>query len=322
MSLLSIAPMLDITDRHCRAFYRLFSPQLKLYTEMIHVGAILYGDRERFLKFNPKEHPVVIQFGGSNPRELSEAAKIAEDWGYDEINLNVGCPSDKVQAGRFGACLMREPTLVAECVAQMCAAVNVPVTVKHRIGVDDQDEDEALNHFIELVSAAGCTEFTVHARKAWLKGLSPKENRDVPPLNYGRVYRLVKNHPQLRFVMNGGITTSAAVHSHLTKTAGVMLGRVAFDDPWMLNQLCADVFKHSAAFKSRRDIVETYCEYIDEQLAQGVWLRHMSKHLMGLFKGEAGAKQWRRTMAEDTRGEHRDCSAIKHALDQILTTTI
>lgn len=310
--------MLNITDQHCRAFYRLFSPKLKLYTEMIHVGAILHGDRQRFLKFNAQEHLVAIQFGGSNPTDLNEAAKIAEDWGYDEVNLNVGCPSDKVQAGRFGAGLMREPDLVADCVVAMQAAVDIPVTVKHRIGVDDQDEDETLNHFVDVVSAAGCKEFTVHARKAWLKGLSPKENRNIPPLNYGRVYRLVENYPELSFSINGGIVTPTQVHEHLSKTDGVMLGRIAFDDPWMLNQLCADVFKHPAAFKSRREIVDSYCEYIDEHLAQGVWLRHMGKHMMGLFKGETGAKQWRRAMAEDTRGEHRDCGAIKNALNQVI----
>ncbi len=315
MSLLSIAPMLDITDRHCRAFYRLFSPKLKLYTEMIHVGAILHGDRDRFLKYNLQEHPVAIQLGGSKPSDLSEAAKIAEDWGYDEINLNVGCPSDKVQAGRFGVCLMREPELVAECVAAMQSVVSVPVTVKNRIGVDDQDEDVALNHFIEVVSSSGCTQFSVHARKAWLKGLSPKENRNIPPLNYDRVYRLVENHPHLDISINGGIVTRDEVHTHLKHTAGVMLGRIAFDDPWMMNQLCAEVFDDSAAFQSRHEIVKLYCEYIDEQLSDGVWLKHTARHLMGMFKGEPGAKQWRRAIAENTRGEHRDAGVVREALE-------
>ncbi len=317
MSLLSIAPMLDITDRHCRAFYRLFSPKLKLYTEMIHAGAILHGDRARFLAFNPQEHPVAIQLGGSDPSDLKQAAKIAEDWGYDEVNLNVGCPSDKVQAGRFGACLMREPQHVAECVEAMQSAVQVPVTVKNRLGVDDQDTEESLDAFITAVSEAGCKHFTIHARKAWLKGLSPKENRNIPPLDYERVYRVAKDYPDLEVAINGGITTADAVQQHLKQVDSVMLGRIAFEDPWMLNDLAAQVFGDSAPFQSRHEIVRAYCEYIETQLAQGVWLKHMARHLMGLYKGQPGAKQWRRAMAENTRGQSANIDVIHTALDSM-----
>ncbi len=314
MSLLSIAPMLDITDRHCRAYLRLFSPHIKLYTEMIHIGAILFGDRARFLTYNDSEHPLAIQFGGSDPTQLAQAAKIAEDWGYDEVNLNVGCPSDRVQAGKFGACLMAEPELVGECVAAMQAAVSVPVTVKHRIGIDDQDELKDLSHFVQVVRDAGCNEFIVHARKAWLKGLSPRQNREVPPLNYERVYALAAAFPDCCWSINGGIKTIAEAQQHLTQVDSVMLGRAAIENTWVLNQTDPLLYGGSARFQSRRDIVLAYCDYIESELAKGVWLKHLTPHLTGLYHGQPNAKNWRRAMSEGVRPPEAGLEVIKTAL--------
>lgn len=290
--------MLDITDRHCRVFFRLFSPHIRLYTEMIHCGAILFGDRQRFLEFDQIEHPLAIQLGGSDPKQLAEVAKIAEDHGYDEVNLNVGCPSDRVQAGRFGACLMAEPELVAECVSAMSAVVNIPVTVKNRIGIDDQQARESLWSFVEVVSAAGCTEFIVHARKAWLKGLSPRDNRSIPPLDYPLVYALKKDFSQLEISINGGINTLEAVQQQLQYVDGVMIGRAPIDNPWMLAQVRTIYNEEKAPFEFRHELVEAYCQYIETQLSRGVWLKHMVAPLMGLYKGEPNAKFWRRHLAE------------------------
>lgn len=298
MDKLSIAPMLDITDRHCRVFFRLFSPHVRLYTEMIHCGAILFGDRQRFLEFNPVEHPLAIQLGGSDPKQLAEAAKIAEDYGYDEVNLNVGCPSDRVQAGRFGACLMAEPTLVAECVSAMSAAVDIAVTVKNRIGIDDQPERESLWRFVEVVSDAGCSEFIVHARKAWLKGLSPKDNRSIPPLDYALVYALKHDFKDIDISINGGINTLEEVQQQLQHVDGVMIGRAPIDNPWMLSQVHAIYKEQTAPFEFRHELVAAYCQYIETQLGRGVWLKHMVAPLMGLYKGEPNAKFWRRFLAE------------------------
>ncbi len=311
---LSIAPMLDITDRHCRVFFRLFSPHIRLYTEMIHCGAILFGDRQRFLTFDACEHPVAIQLGGSDPAQLAQAAKIAEDYGFDEVNLNVGCPSDRVQAGRFGACLMAEPHLVAECVSAMNAVVTIPVTVKNRIGIDDQEAEQALTEFVSIVAQAGCTEFIVHARKAWLKGLSPKDNRTIPPLDYALVHNLAALNPRLNICINGGINTLEEVRDHLQYVGGVMMGRAPIDNPWLLSEVHKLYGDVSAPFQSRRDVVLAYCEYLEKQLAQGVWLKHMVAPLMGLYKGQPNAKFWRRSMAGSCRAPDAGLEQISAAL--------
>ena len=317
MHKLSIAPMLDITDRHCRAFFRLFSPHVRLYTEMIHCGAILFGDQHRFLTFDQSEHPNAIQLGGSDPGQLAQAAKIAEDYGYNEVNLNVGCPSDRVQAGRFGACLMAEPQLVAECVSAMKAAVSIPVTVKNRIGIDNQEVEQSLGEFVEIVAQAGCREFIVHARKAWLKGLSPKDNRTIPPLDYELVYTLVQSFPQLDICINGGINTLDEVQLHLQHLDGVMVGRAAIDNPWLLSQVHRLYGENSAPYESRREIVQAYCEYVEQQLEQGVWLKHMVTPLMGLYKSQPNAKFWRRNLAEQCRVPGAGVELILSALDEM-----
>ncbi len=313
---LSIAPMLDITDRHCRRFFRLFSPHIRLYTEMIHVGAVLFGDRERFLAYDPVEHPLALQLGGSDPAQLAQAARIAEDHGYDEINLNVGCPSDRVQAGRFGACLMAEPELVADCVAAMKAVTGVPVTVKNRIGIDEQDARTSLWGFVETVAEAGCREFIVHARKAWLQGLSPKENRTIPPLDYELVYALKREFGELDICINGGINTIPEVQEHLHHVDGVMMGRAPVDNPWLLAGV-HKLYGEKPAWSSRREVVLAYCDYIEQQLAKGVWLKHMVSPLMGLYKGEPSAKFWRRYLAEQCRGPGAGVDLVRAALDRM-----
>ncbi|MCP4008615.1 MAG: tRNA dihydrouridine(20/20a) synthase DusA [Proteobacteria bacterium] len=317
MYTLSIAPMLDITDRHCRVFFRLFSPHIRLYSEMIHCGAILFGDRERFLGFNECEHPVAIQLGGSDPVQLAQAAKIAEDYGYDEVNLNVGCPSDRVQAGRFGACLMAEPPLVAECVSAMIEAVAIPVTVKNRIGIDDQDARSSLQAFVSCVAQAGCREFIVHARKAWLKGLSPKDNRSIPPLDYELVYALAARHPDLDICINGGINTLDEAQAHLQHVKGVMMGRAPIDNPWLLSKVHRLYGENSAPFQSRSEIVLAYCDYIEQQLREGVWLKHMVAPLMGLYKGQPNAKFWRRSLAERCRAPDAGIELITGVLAEM-----
>lgn len=318
MHKLSIAPMLDITDRHCRVFFRLFSPNIRLYTEMIHCGAILFGDRQRFLAFDQTEHPLAIQLGGSDPTQLAQAAKIAEDYGYDEINLNVGCPSDRVQAGRFGACLMAEPELVGECVNAMVNAVKIPVTVKNRIGIDEQDARKTLWRFVELVSQAGCQEFIVHARKAWLKGLSPKDNRTIPPLDYALVHELALSFEQLEFCINGGINNLEAAQHQLEYVDGVMMGRAPIDNPWILSKVHQLLGDNSAPFQSRHEIVKAYCDYLEQMLKQGVWLKHMIAPLLGLYKGQPNAKRWRRQLVEKSREPNAGTNIITHALDCML----
>ena len=308
--------MLDITDRHCRVFFRLFSPRIRLYTEMIHCGAILFGDRDRFLAHDPSEHPLAVQLGGSDPRQLLQAARIAEDYGYDEVNLNVGCPSDRVQAGRFGACLMAEPQIVAECVSAMREAVDIPVTVKNRIGIDEQEPREVLWSFVETVAAAGCREFIVHARKAWLQGLSPRENRSVPPLDYGLVYELKRDFPQLEICINGGIQNLEQAREHLEQVDGVMMGRAPVDNPWLLSE-AHSLYGDSPAFSARRDIVLAYCRYIEQQMAAGVWLKHLVPPLMGLYKGQPNAKFWRRTLAEKCRAPDAGIDRVYAALDKM-----
>ncbi|WP_293676368.1 tRNA dihydrouridine(20/20a) synthase DusA [uncultured Phenylobacterium sp.] len=292
---LSVAPMMDWTDRHCRVLHRMLTRRALLYTEMLTTGAVLHGDRARLLAFSPQEHPVALQLGGSDAADLVAAARIGEAEGYDEINLNVGCPSDRVQSGRFGACLMQEPQLVADCMAAMGAAVKVPVTVKCRIGVDDQDPEESLFRLVDLCAAAGVKLFVVHARKAILKGLSPKENRDVPPLNYPLVRRLKRERPDLTIVINGGIGSLDEAQDHLAHVDGVMLGRAAYHTPGILGAVDARVFGE-ARVVSAVEAVEAYREYIAAELARGTHLAAMTRHMLGLFHGAPGARTWRRIL--------------------------
>jgi tRNA-dihydrouridine synthase A len=290
--------MMDWTDRHCRVLHRTLSTQALLYTEMLTTGAILHGDRARLLDFDAAEHPVALQLGGSDPADLAETARIGEDWSYDEINLNVGCPSDRVQSGRFGACLMREPELVAECMAAIAAAVKVPATVKCRIGVDDQDPEESLFRLVELCAQAGVSHFVVHARKALLKGLSPKENRDVPPLNYPLVYRLKRERPDLTIVINGGVASLDEAAAHLEHVDGVMLGRAAYHTPGLLGEADARLFGGGEVVGPAQ-AVERYRDYIARELAVGTHLAAMTRHMLGLFHGAPGARAWRRILTVD-----------------------
>lgn len=293
---LAVAPMMEWSDRHCRYFHRMLAPHARLYTEMVTARAVIHGDREHLIGFDPVEQPVAIQLGGADPSELARAARIAADHGYGEINLNVGCPSDRVQSGRFGACLMREPSLVADCVAAMRAAVAVPVTVKCRLGVDQQDEEQALQELVETVRASGCDTFIVHARKAWLDGLSPKENRDVPPLNYQRVYRLKSDFPELTVVINGGIRDADSVARHLGHVDGVMLGRAAYHEPWLLAELEQQIY--ATPLPARKAVLDAMRPYVEGQLSRGVALKHMTRHLLGLYHGEPGARSYRRVLSE------------------------
>ena len=290
--------MMDWTDRHCRVFHRLMTRRARLYTEMLTTGAILHGDRRRLLGFDPSEHPVALQLGGSDPADLATVAKIGEDFGYDEINLNVGCPSDRVQEGRFGACLMAEPRLVGDCVAAMKAAVGIPVTVKCRIGIDDQDPEIALDELARGVVAAGADALIVHARKAWLNGLSPKENRDIPPLDYDRVYRLKAALPDVPVIINGGIGSIAEAKRHLDDVDGVMLGRAAYQEPWRLLDVDPELFGEAAPYATMKDVFEAMFPYIDDQLAQGARLHSMTRHFVGAFHGVPGARAFRRHLAE------------------------
>ncbi|WP_409420846.1 tRNA dihydrouridine(20/20a) synthase DusA [Pseudaeromonas sp. ZJS20] len=293
----SVAPMLDWTDRHCRYFHRLMSRQALLYTEMVTTGAILQGKGD-YLGYDAAEHPLALQLGGSDPQALAACAKLAEARGYDEVNLNVGCPSDRVQNGRFGACLMGEAELVARCVAAMRAVVSIPVTVKTRIGIDDQDSYEFLCQFIETVAAAGCESFIVHARKAWLSGLSPKENREIPPLDYPRVYRLKQDFPQLTLAINGGISSLAQAQAHLQHLDGVMLGREAYQNPYLLAQVDRTLFGSTAPILSRHQVVEAMVPYIEAELVKGNQLAHVTRHMLGLYQGIPGARAWRRYLSE------------------------
>jgi len=314
---LCVAPMMDWTDRHCRYFHRLLAPHARLYTEMVTTGAILHGDRPRHLDFDAAEHPVALQLGGHEPGELATCARIGAEWGYDEINLNVGCPSDRVQSGRFGACLMREPALVADCVAAMRLAVNdlgrdVPVTVKCRIGVDEQDEYADLQRFVEAQVGAGLEVLIVHARKAWLHGLSPKENREVPPLLYTRVYQLKREFPRLTVVVNGGIGSAAAAMLHFPQVDGVMLGRAAYHDPYVLAQLEQVLFGTPAP--SRDEVLRRLAPYIEAQIAGGEALHHIGRHVLGLYLGEPGARAFRRHLSEQMRARGAGFEVIEGAL--------
>jgi tRNA-dihydrouridine synthase A len=291
--------MMDWTDRHCRVFHRLLSRRALLYTEMLTTGAIIHGDRQRLLGFDASEHPVALQLGGSNPQDLATCARIGEDFGYDEINLNVGCPSDRVKDGRFGACLMAEPELVAEGVRAMKHAAKIPVTVKCRIGIDDQDPEIALDTLARAVVAAGADALIVHARKAWLNGLSPKENRDIPPLDYDRVYRLKASMPNVPIIINGGITSIAQAREHLSHVDGVMLGRAAYQEPWRLLETDPALFGEPASHPTMKHVFEAMMPYIEDQLARGTRLHSITRHFVGAFHGVPGARAFRRHLAEN-----------------------
>ncbi|WP_234494599.1 tRNA dihydrouridine(20/20a) synthase DusA [Vibrio maritimus] len=314
---LSVAPMLDWTDRHCRYFHRLLSSQTLLYTEMVTTGAIIHGKGD-FLAYNEEEHPVALQLGGSNPADLATCAKLAAERGYDEVNLNVGCPSDRVQNGRFGACLMAEPDLVAECVAAMREVADIPVTVKTRIGIDDQDSYEFLTKFVSTVSEkGGVDQFTIHARKAWLSGLSPKENREIPPLDYPRAYQIKKDFPHLNVAVNGGVKTLEESLEHLQHLDGVMIGREAYQNPYILAQVDQLIFGLDTPVKKRKQIVEEMYPYIERQLSNGSYLGHISRHMIGLFQAMPGARQWRRYISENAHKKGAGIEVLETALAKI-----
>lgn len=310
---ISVAPMMDYTDRHDRYFLRLIAPDVLLYTEMITAAAIIHGDTDYLLGYDQAEHPLALQLGGSDPAMLTTSAAIGESFGYDEINLNVGCPSPRVSSGRFGACLMYEPALVAECVAAMRAKVNIPVTVKCRIGVDNQDSYEELCHFITTVAASGCTSFTIHARKAWLKGLSPKQNREVPPLRYDVVKQIKQDFPHLQIILNGGVTTTADALSHLQWADGVMIGRAAYSNPYLLAELQAEVYG-TENILSRAEIVEKFIPYVEKNLNEGVRLSSMTRHILGLFQNIPGAAVWRRYLSQNSHNKSAGVNVIREAL--------
>ena len=309
----SVAPMMDWTDSPCRVLHRCLTKNALLYTEMVTADAVLHGDRARLLGFEAFEHPLALQLGGSDPAKLAQACVIAADFGYDEVNLNVGCPSDRVQSGRFGACLMREPALVADCVAAMRAAVKLPITVKCRIGVDDQDPEQALRALIENCAAAGVNVFAVHARKAWLEGLSPKENRDVPPLDYELVYRVKRERPNLTILVNGGIETLEQAEEHLRHVDGVMMGRAAYQNPILLTQVDARIF--GGAPTDLDAAIATYCEHVERQLAQGARLHTLIKPMLGLYNGRPGARLFRRHLSENAPRHDAGIAVLRDALD-------
>ena len=313
--------MMDWTDRHCRRLHRTLSRCTRLYTEMVTAAAVLHGDRRKLLEFSPDEHPVALQLGGSEPVTLAQAARIGADFGYDEINLNVGCPSDRVQSGRFGACLMREPALVAECMAAMTAAVRIPVTLKCRIGVDEQNPEESLFALVDACTAAGVRHVAVHARKAWLKGLSPKENRDVPPLDYALVYRLKAERPGLEVVLNGGVPDLDAALGHLAHLDGVMLGRAAYHDPGLLGQADRRVFGEGAEVTAWQ-AVEAYRPYMAAELARGAHLAAMTRHMLGLFAGRPGARAWRRILTIGAVKPGAGLEVLDAALEAVTTAPV
>ena len=316
----SIAPMMEWTDRHCRFFHRLLTRRALLYTEMLTTGAVLRGDRARLLGFDPLEHPVALQLGGCEPGALAQSARIGEDFGYDEINLNIGCPSDRVQEGRFGACLMAEPALVAGCVVAMKAAVKIPVTVKCRIGIDEQDPARALFDFTDAVKAAGADALIVHARKAWLKGLSPRENRDVPPLDYAIVRRLKAAHPDLEIILNGGIGSVEQAVTELNGVDGIMMGRAAYQEPWRLLQVDPVLFGEPAPFTTAKEAALALIPYIEHELAKGARLNSITRHVLGLFRGVPGARAFRRHLATEAVKPGAGASVMADALALVLDT--
>jgi len=310
---LSVAPMMDWTDRHCRYFHRLLAPGALVYTEMVTTGAIMHGDADRFLAYNPEEHPLALQLGGSEPKDLAVCARVAEQRGYDEINLNVGCPSDRVQRGRFGACLMLEPDLVRDCMSAMLDAVDIPVTIKTRLGVDDCYSYQYMSDFVGKVAESGCDVFIMHARKAFLAGLSPKQNRDVPPLHYDWVYRLKQESPGLEIIINGGIDSVESVRTHLEHVDGVMLGRAAYHNPWILAECQQHLFGQTTHAR-REDIIDAMTTYITVQVEAGTAVKHISRHLLGLFQGLPGAKAWRRFISENAYKDDHNTRLLLQAL--------
>ena len=315
-----VAPMLDWSDRHQRMLMRTMSKHSLVYTEMVTTGALIHGDAQRYLKFNTEEHPVALQLGGSDPKAMALCAKMAEDSGYDEVNITVGCPSDRVQNGAFGACLMAEPELVGENVVAMQAAVDIPVTVKNRIAIDEMEEEESLRRFLSIVSEAGCETFIVHARKAWLKGLSPKQNRDVPPLNYELVYQMKREFPQLELIINGGIKTIEESKKHLAQVDGVMVGREAYHNPYIMTEVDQHIYEDDFYdYRSRIDVLNVYMEYMKQQISEGVYVKSMSRHLLGLFSGEKGAKAWRRYISENAHKPESGIEVVKKAASFIET---
>jgi len=299
-SAVSIAPMMDWTDRHCRYFYRLLSKNTQLYTEMITAKAILNGDKNRLLDFNAEENPLTLQLGGSDPKEMAKCSLIAKEWGYDEVNINVGCPSDRVLSGSFGACLMKEPDLVASCVESMIDKCDIPVTVKSRIGIDDMESYEQLADFIMRIHNKGCQHFIIHARKAWLQGLSPKENRTIPPLNYQWVYQLKKDFPQLKITINGGIENCNEIKNHLNYVDGAMLGRSVYHNPYLLREIDESIFGNKKKPLDREQVLKKYINYINQQIKLGIPIRSMTRHILGLYHGESNAKLFRRLLSGKT----------------------
>ncbi|MEW8028562.1 MAG: tRNA dihydrouridine(20/20a) synthase DusA [Candidatus Thiodiazotropha sp.] len=314
---LCIAPMLDWTDRYCRFFLRLISKHVVLYTEMVTTGALLHGNRARFLDFDPAEHPVALQLGGSDPRALAKCARLGSQWGYDEINLNVGCPSDRVQSGRFGACLMLTPGVVGDCVKALRDSVTIDVTVKHRIGVDERDSYQELCDFIGTVSASGCSTFIVHARKAWLQGLSPKQNREIPPLSHETVHNLKRDFPDLEIVINGGITDLDQVSEQLQQVDGVMIGREAYHNPWILAEADRLIFGQPESPLTRHQVVESLIPFVEQELSKGTPINRVTRHILGLFQGQPGARKWRRTLSEGSHHVGADSQLLSRAAAQV-----
>ena len=311
------APMMEWSDAHCRFFWRLITKEARLYTEMVTTPALIHGNRARFLAFNKEEHPIALQLGGSNPQELAECAKMAEDAGFDEVNLNCGCPSDRVQENKIGACLMAEPELVGDCIQAMKNAVNIPVTVKHRIGIDDQDSVEHLQHFVRTLSTAGCEVFIVHARKAWLKGLSPKENREIPPLQYEAVYALKTLYPQHTFVLNGGLNTLEQCQQQLGPLDGVMVGREMYHNPYSFARVDALLFNGTAP-ASREDILAEFMTYCWQQHKKGVRLHHMSRHILGIYAAQHGGRLFRRFLSDNASPKDATPAVLQEALDEMI----
>ena len=309
-----IAPMMDLSDRHCRYLWRCISHHAVLYTEMVTTGAILQGDRDYLLSFDPSEHPLALQLGGSDPRALAQCATIAQQWGYDEVNFNCGCPSDRVQTGKIGAILMAEPELVADCMAAMIEACTLPVTIKHRIGIDDMEDYDDMAKFVDIVAAAGCKTFIVHARKAWLQGLSPKQNREIPPLKYELIFELKRAFPQLQIIINGGIKTLDQAQFLLRQVDGVMLGREAYQNPYMLAEVDQTIFGATSPTRTREQIVHGYIDYAQRQLAAGSALHHMTRHLLGLYAAQPGARQFRRYLTENAIKPGASVEVIQKAL--------
>lgn len=317
----TLAPMMEWSTSDCRTFWRLLTKKAVLYSEMVTTGALLHGDKKRFLDYNACEHPLSLQLGGSNPKDLAECSKIAEDWGYDEVNLNCGCPSDRVQNGMIGACLMAEPDLVADCIAAMQAAVKIPVTVKHRIGIDDMEDYEGLANFVTPIAATGCNTFIVHARKAWLKGLSPKENREIPPLQYDKVIQLKQDFPHLEIIINGGITTLEQSKHLLKEVDGVMLGREAYANPYLLAEVDQQIYGESRPVISREEVMEAFIEYCAEQLSKGTRLNHLTRHILGLYQGMPGARHFRRVLSERAHKPGVGVEIIRQAMDALNEVT-